>query len=617
MKIKSCVAVIIGMLLIMSTVTAATFPDINNHWAKSSIEEMASKGIITGYTDGTFKPSTSVTKLQSLILIARILGVNEEENAKYVELAQEEYDSILTYYPDYKKEVAYLLYKGCLNTGELYKYISTSNKNMALKRYEAAILLTKALGKEEEVKNTVMVYLPYDDADSVPKDAKPYVNFVRNEKINGTSIMGGMSETEFEPLRDVDRATMAVMLHRVIQKNEETDSITRGTITYINEQKNMLSVKNVIDVVKDYTVTEDMQLRFDGSEAELSDFIVGGSAIVSLKEDELYMIEGISPDIDETVAGIITSISKSGTTKKIKLKIEDGNDTTTEQYTVDSDVTVTYDGKTSYFNKLSTSDYAKIIIKNGKVINIDAESKKDEVEGIVKEIVFEPDLTIVIEKVNGAEAEYECLDDVYVKKNSKTADLSDVRVGDEVELVLEYDKVKKVYAESEEDEAEGVIDEILISKSPSITIRVGDEKYTYEMIRNVDIKIDNKRTIDDEDVDIYDLRLGQTVELELESDMVVAIEAGSVAQSMQKTGRVEKVNESYGFINISVVDEDTGESTVYQVFIKDETRILDSTDPDDTETIDFDDIEEGNTVLAIGSTDSGVFEASTIILLIE
>ncbi len=617
MKRKSYVAVIIIMLLMTSTVTAVNFPDISNHWAKSSIEEMASEGIITGYTDGTFKPSTSVTKLQSLILIARVLGVNEEENAQYVELAQEEYEDILTYYPDYKKEVAYLLYKGCVDTSELYKYLSPANKNMALKRYEAAILLTKAMGKEEEVKNTVMVYLPYDDADSVPKDAKPYVNFVRTEKINGKSIMGGMSETEFEPLRDVDRATMAVMLHRVMQKNTEMDSLTRGAITYINEQKNMLSIKNVIDVVKDYTITEDVKLRFNGKPAELSDFIVGGSVIVTTKDEALYLIEGISPDIDETVEGIIKSITENGSTKKLKLKIEDGNDTTTEEYTVDSDVTVLYDGETSYYNNISTSDYAKLEIKNGKVIKIEAESKTDKVEGTVKDILFESDLTIVIEKVNGAEAEYECLDNVYVKKNSRTADLNDVRVGDEVELSLEYDKVKRIYATSEEDEEEGVIAEILISKSPSITIRVGDEKLAYEMIRDVDIKIDGKRTIDGEDVDIYDLRLGQKVELEIESDMVVAIEAGSVTQSMQKTGRVEKVNEKYGFINISVVDEDTGESTVYQVFIKDETRILDSTDPDDTDTIDLDDIEEGNTVLAIGATDSGAFEASTIILLIE
>ena len=74
--------------------------------------------------------------------------VNEEvENEEYREVALNRYESVLASYDiSYKAEVAYLLYTGVLTTDELSNYISNSAKNQALKRYEAAVLLTKLVG---------------------------------------------------------------------------------------------------------------------------------------------------------------------------------------------------------------------------------------------------------------------------------------------------------------------------------------------------------------------------------------------------------------------------------------------------------------------------------------
>ena len=41
--------------------SAATFPDIASHWAKSYIEEMTDAGMFKGYEDGTFKPENKLT----------------------------------------------------------------------------------------------------------------------------------------------------------------------------------------------------------------------------------------------------------------------------------------------------------------------------------------------------------------------------------------------------------------------------------------------------------------------------------------------------------------------------------------------------------------------------
>ena len=61
---------------------AQTFSDLpEGHWAKGSVEEMVKAGIISGYTDGTFRPAAELSKIHSLLLLARIAGLNENTTA--------------------------------------------------------------------------------------------------------------------------------------------------------------------------------------------------------------------------------------------------------------------------------------------------------------------------------------------------------------------------------------------------------------------------------------------------------------------------------------------------------------------------------------------------------
>lgn len=48
--------------------------DINGHWAKNYIEACAASGLITGYTDGTFKPDQFITRAEAMAIVNRMLG---------------------------------------------------------------------------------------------------------------------------------------------------------------------------------------------------------------------------------------------------------------------------------------------------------------------------------------------------------------------------------------------------------------------------------------------------------------------------------------------------------------------------------------------------------------
>ena len=182
---KKFLSLMLALVMIFSTATvmAASFSDVENDptvsWAKPYITEMSEKGYIRGYEDGTFKPNNSISKTEALILLSRMIGVNDNSFADSVEFALNEFSSVLSKYDtNYKKEVSFLLYAGVLKEDELNTYLSAANKNAALKRYEAAVLLTKLLGAEEEVKENGVQ--PTKEKMTLAKRIKNFINRKRS-----------------------------------------------------------------------------------------------------------------------------------------------------------------------------------------------------------------------------------------------------------------------------------------------------------------------------------------------------------------------------------------------------------------------------------------------------
>ncbi|WP_336764547.1 S-layer homology domain-containing protein [Paenibacillus sp. USHLN196] len=71
----TCMALIIVSVACVSPVFAG-FSDVENNrkydWARLSIDEMNSRGILTGYPDGSFRPEQSVTKAEFTVMVYRL-----------------------------------------------------------------------------------------------------------------------------------------------------------------------------------------------------------------------------------------------------------------------------------------------------------------------------------------------------------------------------------------------------------------------------------------------------------------------------------------------------------------------------------------------------------------
>ena len=135
-----CCALLCALFLCAS-VSAADFPDVEGHWARSAIERWSDSGILKGYPDGSFGPNDPVTRQDAMVFLLRAMqAVNRSvPNA---------YDSYLSRFPDgasvadyARTAMAAMAQAGVIQGDEQGKLNPTGTLNRA----EMAVILHRAL----------------------------------------------------------------------------------------------------------------------------------------------------------------------------------------------------------------------------------------------------------------------------------------------------------------------------------------------------------------------------------------------------------------------------------------------------------------------------------------
>jgi hypothetical protein len=84
------------------TVEAAPFSDTQGHWAQPEIDLAYAKGIIQGYSDGTFRPDQTITRAEAMTIMNRLLNRNPHEEHLLDEMITwpDNMDTTAWYYED-------------------------------------------------------------------------------------------------------------------------------------------------------------------------------------------------------------------------------------------------------------------------------------------------------------------------------------------------------------------------------------------------------------------------------------------------------------------------------------------------------------------------------------
>ncbi|WP_427337861.1 S-layer homology domain-containing protein [Caloranaerobacter sp. DY30410] len=615
---KKIVKVVLFSVLIFSlnltniSAYAQIFTDVpDNYWAEEYIKKVKDLGIITGYPDATFKPTKEVTKSQALVMISRLYKLDDSTietiKNKYKHLLDE-----LKVEPWAYEGIAVALHKGIISEEVLKEYYKSGRAKMPATKEEICIFLTRAMGLEDEAKSKTIIVLPFKDAELIPAQVTPYVDMMIQKGIINAK---GDSKGKFNPKNSVNRAIMAKMLsiaYDYIDKNEEKqqilveDTVTvSGTISSILKATNEMYV-TIEDENKEkniYKVNSDTDITLDGNRIKFTE-LVEGLIVEAEVTDKNKIVSMKVKSIEEEYSGKVKSLAL--TTPAI-LTIEykkDGGDETKALYLA-RDVKVILDNKKSFIYKIKEGDLVKLKVKNKKIVEIVAESKDKHITGIIKDIKYNPEPNLVIEDENGELYEFPIYKRADIERNDKNAEITDLRRGDRVEIDVEYNVIKEIEARVIKREDEGTIKEILIADRPKITI-VNEEgkEVSYYISKDADIDIDNKNG------NIYDLRLGYFVEVDIESDEIISMEVEPREQNDRYEGEIEYLNDDAEVIVLSVINYNTGKKEVVRIDVTKFTSFIDS----DGDRIKFRNLRKGDKVIVIGNFDGGIFTAKTVIV---
>lgn len=192
--ILSC-CLLLAVYFVPFNAEAATFKDVPaNSSHHAAIENLASKGILTGYSDGTFRPENYVTRAQAAKIIAKSLNITsknkEYQQFRDVPKSSEYYDAIQA------------LNERNIISG--YSSEQTFRPNEWLTRAQMAKILTRAFSLEQ----ARTITYPFRDISS-SSSFKYDIQTIYN-----AGITNGTSSTTFSPNTSVTRGQMASFVVR-------------------------------------------------------------------------------------------------------------------------------------------------------------------------------------------------------------------------------------------------------------------------------------------------------------------------------------------------------------------------------------------------------------------
>lgn len=614
------------VLVCMFTVTnvyAQSFKDVpSTHWAYNYIEEMSRENIIAGDA-GKFSPGNNVTKPQAVAMLVRAMKIDATKTKQ----ARQQHETLLTQagvQEWFKNNIAVALTAGIVTETEL-KDFYLKGREVDAQRLDVVRYMTRAMGLADEAKKSTIIALSFIDIESVSIEDRQFIKMLVDK---GVLNPKGDGQYRFNPNKPITRAEMATMTSKCYdylkqnllfnilpntepEKPKQNTMDVTGKITSVTQigTEFYITVKNKLGATTTFRVNSKSEVRLDGTKIAYNDLAVGQEIEAVVEENSLFVLALKAESLVEEIEGIVKSVE---TTRPYSITVDyklNSKSSSTERrtFSVDSDTDITLNGKTAYLKNIKEGDTAIIYARNGKVLELDAESKHREVEGVIKEVKIASDSEITIVDENDKEHKFSIDSKATIYRNDRKAKLEELKKGDEVVLELEYDAVIDIDASVVESTDKGIIETLLLSRTNSrITIRRSDDTLvTYDVASNADIKLSRNTA------SISDLKVGYYVEVDIEGEEIVSIAAIARESSNTKRGIVEYISYRSGLIEITELDFTTGEKRSISIYVTDKTTYIDI----DGDIASFNAIDEDDEIIVSGEFIGRDFTAKSIMIV--
>ena len=209
-------------MLFSLTGMAAAATDISDHWARETIEQCLSDGIVSGMPDGSFQPNKNITRAEFATMVNKAFGFKDADTDKiFSDVKADAW---------YNEQVAIAAKAG---------YITgfpdgTFQPQKQCTRAEACVMIRKAAGMAEGPESALSVF---KDSGSIPAFAKGSVSALVSE-----NLIKGYPNGTFGPQAQITRAESLVMVYRTSTGDIEADETVKVTGVELDKTSVTISV---------------------------------------------------------------------------------------------------------------------------------------------------------------------------------------------------------------------------------------------------------------------------------------------------------------------------------------------------------------------------------------
>lgn len=559
-------SVIFSAVVSTSTSNALKFDDMQGYaWAEKFVEDTSEKGLISGYPDGTFRPGSPVTRIESLIMISNLYSKSEIDVT---------YKNNISKYNDRldnakiedwaKPYVVFALEKKIIpNKDEMIAALVDSNtkKSITAKRFEICVFLVRGLGLEGEINKDAT--LSYKDNDSIIKEARPYVELLQRK---GVLSKEGDGTGYFKPNNTVTRAETAVMLSNAYKysqkasidnKQTQTESHKAPDTPQAPETQNISGTINLITLTNDDVsislTTQDnkiqnysakkneLAIRVGGAITSINDMKVGQKVTLTLNNGKLTQI--LAEAEEKRISGKLIAFTTSDPTT---ITIKSNNEDKVLRYNKDTQIYV--NDVLTPINKLPLDTDIDAYYIDNMIVKAAITHKKSELTG---EITDYTSNSITIKDKDLGIVKKELATDVKIYRNDKRVSVSDIAVGDTATIKTDADKITDVSIEAKSEKYRSAFIKSIQLTSDYNKIVIVDNsnnERTLTLNNNTIIRVGDKRT------NIYSLKVGHAVEVYTSGGMVEEIITNGEFKQTTVNGRVVSVDVVDKYIEIKQAD---------------------------------------------------------------
>ena len=504
---KKAVSIILCSAIIASTtgINYAAYTDTTRHWAKTYIEDLQAKQLISGYEDGSFKPDAPVSRLESAIMLSKLFD-QQKINSTYEAKKGEWTEKFKKYnIPDWSWPYMVFAVENNILPGDdntLSKIISPTNKNIQLNalRYEVSVFLVRALKLEGEMSKTAV--LKYKDNAQIIPQAIPYIDIlIKKGIISETGDQNG----NFGADRPITRAEISVMLSNAYKYSDKAtqaspddetadpdpNTIDPGTAPALpptppepvvgsnigqDNKYNVLQGEvglitpagdrmSIVIIGPDgmytsfYNDLDDVEFK-EGNVASSISNIKQGDIVKVLYEGTNKVVAVISQGQEQKVNGIFTSTGSGDVVQIMSNGI-------VQSFLYDSQTKVTLDGITSDIRAIRADDRLDIFVVGGKATQINAYSTAVSTARLKNLVITQVKIgtsesNITAQDSAGKSYSFIITPETRIRINNSSKSVSDLQIGYEADIYANGTKAEEIvsYGNYNESVTEGTVSAI-------------------------------------------------------------------------------------------------------------------------------------------------------------